>query len=291
MSRTPTQAEALDANDLLPGHNWTTGRVEEGGDDHLVLIPGDAEPQVVVRIARRPDVAAELPRRMDFLTAIAPHLPLTLPVPVTELRQMSRTGARAVGQKYVPGAQHAPGGGSPEALRAVLDVLENVPTSVWEGLVDPPFEGQPHWNEQERELVLQALPDEARSDAAVVWDALTAMDGEAVGLVHGDLAGDNMRWIGERVAGLLDWDHASAWDPAVNLAHLALWHGAETIDAVAPNGHFAARSGVWVGHLSLVRVHDAARRQAAGGTVRRWSRLLRKTLPRLEMASTAAGRL
>mgnify|MGYP006195292123 CR=1 FL=1 len=59
----------------------------------------------------------------------------------------------------------------------------------------------------------------------------------APSLVHGDLAGHNMRW--ERsggdwaLTGILDWDLASVWDPALNPAYLSLWHGEEKLDAIA----------------------------------------------------------
>jgi aminoglycoside phosphotransferase (APT) family kinase protein len=291
MSRSPSPAEFLDAVDLVPGHDWQGGRVEEGGDDHLVLVPGEDRPAAVVRFARRPEVAAVLPRRMSLLRAIAAHLPFEVPEPVTEVTPTRRTGTCAVGQRFGAGAQHPPGDGDPAALRNVVEALAAVPPTAWAGLVEAPYTDQPRWTPDERELVLQRLPAEARAHAEAVWDALAAIDGQAVGLVHGDLAGDNIRWDGERLVGVLDWDRAAAWDPAINLAQLALWHGPQIVDAAAPDARFAERARIWVGHLAMLRVHHAAQRQAAGATVRRWGRLLRKTVPRLQLAADAAGRL
>jgi hypothetical protein len=290
MSRTPTPAEVQDADDLLPGPDWTHGHVEEGGDDHLVLIPGDPNPAVVIRFARRPEVGAELPRRMRLLTSLAPHLPYALPEPLTEVVTGERTGAAAVGQTYLPGAPHPPHEGDPEKLRPLLEHLASVPDYAWMPHLEPAYTVQPRWDPARRRATLEVLPAEHRSKAEAVWVALDAIDGEENALVHGDLAGDNMRWQDGNLTGLLDWDHAARWDPAINLAHLTLWHGPDVMSA-APDARFAARAGVWVGHLALIRVHDAAARQAAGGTVRRWSRLLRKTLPRLDLATQSVAQL
>ncbi|MGO3089246.1 MAG: phosphotransferase family protein [Galactobacter sp.] len=287
MSRTPTQAEALDAMDLLPGHDWAGGHVEEGGDDHLVVIPGDAEPRAVLRMARRLEVATALPRRMALLNALAPHLTWQVPTPLTEVTQLSRTGTRAVGQRYVTGVQHPPHCCDVASLSRLLQELVSVPESAWRTHVEPAYAVHPRWDASRRDITRTLLPARNQPQAEAIWEALEAIEGEAVGLVHGDLAGDNMRWDGERVVGILDWDHAARWDPAINLAHLALWHGPDAL-AAAPDSRFAARAGVWMGHLALIRVHDAAQRQAAGVALRRVDRLLRKTLPRLDVAAAAA---
>ena len=45
------------------------------------------------------------------------------------------------------------------------------------------------------------------------------------GVVHGDLAGTNVPWRTDgTVYGVLDWDHAQAFDPAVDVGCLS-WFG------------------------------------------------------------------
>ena len=35
------------------------------------------------------------------------------------------------------------------------------------------------------------------------------------------------------MAGILDWDLAAAWDPALNAAYLGLWHGPDVLPSIA----------------------------------------------------------
>jgi len=297
VTRAPLPAE-IDLARSLWDADWAGGQVIESGDDHLVLIPGSGVPcDAVLRIARRPDVAAALPARMQLLQRLAPHLPFALSLPLTPVMRADPDAAggwrpAAVVQRYVPGAAHPPHTGEPAELRRLLAALAAVPTEAYAGLVQAPFAREPRWRDEDRDLVLGVLPPENRDAATAVWDGLEAIDGEAVGLVHGDLAGENVRWHHGAVVGVLDWDHAAAWDPAINLAQLSLWHGPEIIGPAAPDPRSADRARLWVGHLALHRVRQAALTDAAApGTVRRWTRLLRKAHPRVEAAAQAAQRL
>ncbi|MDX1659113.1 MAG: phosphotransferase [Nitriliruptorales bacterium] len=67
------------------------------------------------------------------------------------------------------------------------------------------------------------LPADLQQEAHDRIEAVVDLDPPPPSLVHGDLAGDNVRWRGDAVAGVRDWDLASAWDPAVDAACLA-WH-------------------------------------------------------------------
>lgn len=294
MTRPPTPAEIADAAALLPGPDWGGGHVEEGGDDHLVLVPGDAVPTAVLRTARRPDVASCLPARVRLVEALAPQLPYALPVALTEVVVGERTGLTCVGQVFLPGAQHPPHGGDPAVLAQLLADLAAVPDAAWSG-IGAASEQVRTWDQRldtaQRELVLGALPETTRPQAVAIWNALDAVGDVQHGLVHGDLAGDNLRWQEATLTGILDWDQAGPGDPAINLAQLGLWHGLDVIGPAAPNPRVAARARLWLGHLALLRVHDAAARRASGVTVRRFSRLLGKTLPRLDIAAAAAETL
>jgi len=308
VTRPPLPREAERAARILPGPDWAGGRVEEGGDDHLVLIPGDPVPPAVLRIARRPEVGELLPARTELLARLAPHLPWVTPVPLGEVDPGEpwscgsgvpvpddAWSGPAVALSWVGGGPHAPHVGDPAALRRIVEAVAAVPVEAWTGRVAEPFTSTPHWDDASRAAVLAVLPAAERGAAQAVWSALEAFrageaGGDAVGLVHGDLAGHNMHWspagpgAEPRLLGIIDWDHAAAWDPAINLAHLALWHGVGVIAPAAPDTALATRASVWVGHLALFRL----RRAAESGAVRRWDRLLRKTLPRLEHAAGAS---
>lgn len=136
-------------------------------------------------------------------------------------------------------------------------------------------------------------------------------------LVHGDLAGHNMHWApvgspavrelleregqsvrrlglpgqgsdddsaGWVLLGILDWDLASCWDPALNPAYLSLWHGEEKLEAIARDADEAARARVWLGVMALESLYDASLREATPAPAN-WGKLLRKTLPRVSRAA------
>ncbi|MBN6761043.1 phosphotransferase, partial [Micrococcus luteus] len=149
-------------------------------------------------------------------------------------------------------------------------------------------------------LGAEAWPDAvaALADAVTAW---TAAPPVPPSLVHGDLAGHNMRWravpededprapLRWALAGVLDWDLACAWDPALNVAYLALWHGEEKVPDLARDAAEARRARVWLGAMALETLDDAAARDAIVGGLAAgsWRRLLRKTLPRVARALTA----
>ena len=90
---------------------------------------------------------------------------------------------------------------------------------------------------------------------------------------------------------MLDWDLACAWDPALNVAYLSLWHGEDQVERLAVDAGEAARARVWLGAMALETLDDAAARdELAGGLPNgSWRRLLRKALPRVARALTALG--
>lgn len=230
---------------------------------------------------------------MELLSSLAPRLPWQTPVPLSGI-DPGETDADgdAVVLAFVPGAAHPPHHGDPATLRCIRDAIAAVADEAWQGRVVTPYTSTPRWDTHSRETVLTVLPPGHRNAAESVWTTLEQFEEEpAVGLVHGDLAGHNMHWQGDSLVGVIDWDHAAVWDPAINLAHLALWHGLAVIKAAAPDPGFAARASVWVGHHALFRLRRAAETVAAGDALPRWDRLLRKTLPRLEHAAAAAVRI
>lgn len=143
-------------------------------------------------------------------------------------------------------------------------------------------------------------------------------------LVHGDLAGHNMHWApvgspavrevleqegpdvqrlglppaglggtsgqhepsGWVLLGILDWDLACVWDPALNAAYLSMWHGEEKLESIARDPLEAQRARVWLGVMALESLYDASLREATQSPAN-WGKLLRKTVPRIGRAADA----
>lgn len=295
--------------------DWATGTVEEGGQSHRVLVvPGTG----VVRMTRSGQAAARLPRAVGLVQALATSAqwPVALPVPLTEV-VTGADGTAAVVQDYLPGGPHPPHQGDPAVLRALCEALAAVDTGTLAPYLGPPFAYRGPWTAP-RLRTVQELP--GRLSAAYgdrLWNGdwtgeHPAVDGErfpeAAGellatltawtadppvppsLVHGDLAGHNMRWQREGsrwvLTGILDWDLASAWDPALNVAYLSLWHGEDLLGAVARNPAEAWRARVWLGWMALETLDDAAGREDTDAPAN-WPKLLRKVLPRIGRSVTA----
>lgn len=169
----------------------------------------------------------------------------------------------------------------------------------------------PHWFDTALEGTwVQAV--EAITTTVRTWTQNPAV---APSLVHGDLAGHNMHWApvgssavrslqarhgaglrrlglpddgplasgGWVLLGILDWDLAAEWDPALNPAYLSLWHGEEKLDAIAADRFEAQRGRVWLGAMALESLYDASLREGTPSPAR-WGKLLRKTLPRIGRA-------
>lgn len=262
----PTPADLEFAAKVHPGPAWA--HVNDDGEFHRVLIaPG----QAVLRIARTARQAALLPRRVALVQALDLLLPFGLPVP---LGPVYRDGdVAAVAQRFIPGRAHAPGTGDPGALREIIGALHAVDLSLLAGLLAEPFAYAGPWTPARVEGVLRSLPPDAGRAAEVVLDAVVEFERARragtipTSLAHGDLAGHNLHWESGRLTGILDWDLASAWDPALNVAQLSMWHGRQIIEPVASDDGEAARAQVWRG-ASVLEVLDARRRAGHTGRAR-----------------------
>jgi aminoglycoside phosphotransferase (APT) family kinase protein len=220
-------AQLLDVADaLLPGAPWERARLGRGGSHEVVLLPGVA----AVRVANHPVAAAELPRRCQLLARLdKAGLPFAVPVPLTEVATVH--GRVAVALSWVPGDPTPRGEGDPAGLRQLLDTLSSVALDDLDDLLGPchAYAGGERWPELMAE-VCALLPAEWRAEAVARLDAAQALPAVPPRLVHGDLAGENLHWdpAGRSCVGVLDWDFAQPFDPAVDAACLA-WHGWSTL--------------------------------------------------------------
>ncbi|MDO5634002.1 MAG: aminoglycoside phosphotransferase family protein [Micrococcus sp.] len=315
----------------LAAGRWENARVEESGQFHRVLILDDV---AVLRMTRAAEAGAatgtgfapggspaeHLPRRMAFLDALAASpLGIAVPAPLSRVWSVHDDGVpvrAAVLQPYLPGQPHPPHEGDPAVLRAIIEDLDRVDVSdpaIAEHLGEP-FAFRGPWTPHRVAAVArlgEVLTTEERALLPADWPATVEAITAAVTrwhddppvrpqLVHGDLAGHNMRWsprpgaapdeVHWELHGILDWDLAHAGDPARNVAYLGVWHGPQRIEAVARNEAEAARAHVWLGAAALDSLDDARHRRSATAAPVRFTKLLRKIVPRIAAAAQALPR-
>lgn len=227
--RTPDELLAVAAA-VLPGEKLGGAGFARGGSHAVVLLPGT----VVVRIARTAAAAALLPRRTELLHRLSVlDLPFAVPVPLTEV--VTVDGCTAVALSWMDGEPCPKGeGGDPKQLTVLLEALRSVDTAPFAHLLARPLEysGGDRWAEVMLEQAVPRLPAEWRAEGRRRIRTFLDLQPVPYSLVHGDLAGDNMRWDGKgRLLGVLDWDLAQEYDPAVDASCLA-WHGWDKVAAV-----------------------------------------------------------
>ncbi|MFF0245933.1 phosphotransferase [Streptosporangium sandarakinum] len=241
------------AAEFLPGVSLDGARLARGQFHEVVLIPGIA----AVRIARRETAAAELPRRTELLSRLAAlDLPFRIPTPLGPVSTVN--GRVAVAVSWLEGAAHPEGSGDLVRLRAVLDALASVDVTAIEDVLDEPhaYAGRGRWEELLVEEVIPRLPVRARREAERRVQAALELEEAPASLVHGDLAGENMCWgRGGELIGVLDWDLAQPFDPAVDAACLA-WHGWDTVRSAVDSGTYR-RARVWAATFGIEQVGSA----------------------------------
>ncbi|GAB3990972.1 phosphotransferase family protein [Nocardioides marmoraquaticus] len=228
------------AAELLPGLDADRVSVSAGQDHEVLLFPGTA----VVRVARHPSAAAALERRTALLRALdALDLPFAVPTPLSPVRQVG--GRTAVALSWLPGEVRSRDEVSPEALGELLDALAGVDLSAVAAYLDVPhaYAGRERWHDLLLAEAVPRLPERLQDEARRRVDAAAALDPVAPRLVHGDLAGANVHWDERgRVCGVLDWEVASPFDPAVDAACLAHFGWEQVRAVVDPTTYDRART-------------------------------------------------
>ncbi|MEU1621128.1 aminoglycoside phosphotransferase family protein [Streptomyces sp. NPDC005722] len=243
------------ADALLPGAPLDRALLAADGNiHHVVLLPGVA----AVRIARRPSAAEALPRRTELLRAVAAAgLPFAVPEPLTPVSDFD--GRTAVAVSWLDGAALPEGEGDPEQIGELLRALRETPLTpaLRQALAgfpeQPPARG---WAHVLADDVLPRLPARLRDEGRRRLDAALALGPVPDALVHGDLGGSNVLWGPDgKLTGVLDWDLALPFDPAVDAACMA-WHGWDTVREAVDHETYR-RARVWdrtfgIGHLIAV---------------------------------------
>ncbi|MEU4324544.1 phosphotransferase family protein [Nonomuraea dietziae] len=241
------------AAELLPGVSLDGARFGGGQFHDVVLLPGAA----AVRVARTEAAAASLPRCAELLARLARmDLPFQVPTPLVPVSTIA--GRVAVAVSWVDGAAHPRGSGDPAKLRGLLDALASVDLRLVEDVLDEPhaYAGRERWEEILVEEVLPRLPVHVRTEARRRIEAALELDKVTASLVHGDLGGDNVHWSPDGdLVGVLDWDLAQPFDPAVDAACLA-WHGWDAVRS-AVDGETYRRARVWAETFAIEQVGSA----------------------------------
>jgi aminoglycoside phosphotransferase (APT) family kinase protein len=237
----------------LPGAEVAGARLTRGQFHDVVLIDNVA----AVRIARRPEAAAQPTRRTAVVTALGDlGLPFAVPAAITDV--VTIDGSAAVATTWISGAAHAKNVGEPRRLAALLDALRSVPLAGLTPLLDEPhaYAGRERWLELMNAEVIPRLDASLRDEAHRRVDNAHHLPDVPPSLVHADLGGDNLRWAEDgRLLGVLDWDLAQASDPAIDAACLA-WHGWDIIRA-AVDAETHRRARIWYATFGIEQVGAA----------------------------------
>ena len=231
----------------------TEGAELRGGQFHdVVLLPGCA----AIRVAREGD-AAEVARHHELLRRLgALGLPFMVPEPLADIETVDDRPALATA--WIPGQPSPRGEGEAAALRAVLDVLAGIDLDTVRDVltIAHAYAGGEEWAEVMLEQAVPRLPARWRDEARSRIQAALDLEPVPELLVHGDLAGDNMRWSEDgRLVGILDWDLASPWDQAVDVACLA-WHGWENVRKAVDEATYE-RARTWYRTFGIEQIASA----------------------------------
>lgn len=236
---------------LLPGEDLSHATLGKGGSHHVVLLPDVA----AVRIARQPSAVEALPRRVELLRRLqGVGLPFAVPEPLTDVIEVD--GHAAVALSWLSGSPlPLRTQVDPNELCRQLDALRAVDCTALAGLLGEPHEyaGGRRWASVMIDEVIPRLAKDWQDEARRRIDAALALPEVHPSLVHGDLAGENQHWSpAGRLIGVLDWDLAQPFDPAVDAACLA-WYGWDTVAAAvgAPTLH---RAQTWYRTFGLEQV-------------------------------------
>lgn len=229
------------AVELLPGLDADRVAVTGGQDHEVLVLPGSA----VVRVARHGAAAAALVRRTALLGALAAlDLPFAVPEALSPVRTVG--GDTAVALSWLPGEVGSRGEVAPAELGRLLEAVAGADLAAVAPYLDVPhaYAGRERWHELLLAEAVPRLPERLRDEARRRVDEAASLEPVEPRLVHGDLAGANVL-LDPRggVSAVLDWDLASPFDPAVDVACLA-WFGWDEVRSVV-DGATYDRARTW----------------------------------------------
>lgn len=186
---------------------------EQGWDSHTEIVEG----RWLDRTARRPDVARLLEVEARLMPRLAPHLPLTVPVPT-----LLDTDPPRVRHRLVPGTPVDPPRLTKkdgERVGRFLRALHDAPADVWDDTgIARDTDRLPLLDEM-AERVVPLLPGDLRPPGLALLDRCRDASHRSV-LRHGDLGPEHVLVTDGRVSGVIDWTDVALGDQALDLAWL-----------------------------------------------------------------------
>jgi aminoglycoside phosphotransferase (APT) family kinase protein len=254
------------------------------GWDNLLWRLGD---ELLVRLPRRAAAAALAANEQRWLPALAPALPLTVPVPV-------RTGRPGDGYpwpwavvRWLDGtsADRTEVTAAADAARRLGRFLRTLHTPAPGDAPYNPFRSVPLADRAdtfEHRLELAAPEVDARAVRRVWDDACAAPPAPGPPVwVHGDLHPGNVLVAGGTLAGVLDWGDLCAGDAATDLAAawllLPSWARGTFVAAYADDDPAAAaRARGWAVLFALMQLADTGPPTARDGALAALDRVTAK---------------
>lgn len=191
--------------------------VTQGWDNHTELVEG----RWIDRRPRRPETVQQLRTEARLMGALAPHLPLRVPVPVVLDEEPLRVRHPLVPGRPATGAELTESAGA--QLGAFLRSLHaSDPEAAHRVGVPGPEAAQRQVAEDVAGFTRQVLPllpaDRVHAGEELLRDAEEAATTAPV-LVHGDLGPEHVLTVdGRTLSGVIDWGDVRLMDPAVDLA-------------------------------------------------------------------------
>ena len=196
-------------------------------------------------------------RRLRLLERLSTlSLPFAVPSPFSDAAVVEGTTVSAL--SWIAGTPRDRGTGTEAELRRLWAAMRSADVEVLVDVLDVPhaYAGRGGWATLMLEEVVPRLPVDVQEESLRRVEAAAALPAVTPGLVHGDLAGANLLWNNDGgLSGVLDWDVACAFDPAVDAACLA-WFGWAHVAAVVDERAYL-RARTWFGVFGLERVSAA----------------------------------
>ncbi len=208
------------ANLAWPDHDWSRSELWQGAFHEVLVLPRGPAARLTTGPGHRDRV-----RRETEVMALLARLELPTPIPAPLSAPVTVDGRSGVLTSFVAGQTMETQDWSVVrgGLTRVLAALQQIEAVDVARLLPPPrgWCGGAGWQDVVSAQLVPLLPPHARAPAnRVVADVLRAERLAEPQLVHGDFGLHNVLWTGATVSGLIDVDHASWGDPAIDVAPL-----------------------------------------------------------------------
>lgn len=211
----------------IPQDRWD---IRTSGSAHIVINMGH---QLSVRVAKTDVTASKVARRTEILRMLPYDLPFEVPRPIT--RVITRQGHTAVGITWIKGEPRRPGPVPPKQLAQILRAIHSIDYTNYAPYLDTPHQhwGGTDWPNYLREELFPLLLRNNRKVAEAIVESVLDLEPAKHCFIHGDLAGHNILWNGDKLVGVIDWDHATIADPGFDFASLGNYYGWDTLAKAA----------------------------------------------------------